>query len=880
MDRLTAKPWDTNDTHATLYFFCDDKIQEHRDASAIMRGILHQLLSDRPGLLKRHGRRHFKPRGTKAANELLTLWDFFLSVSQDEECPPLVVIIDAIDECEEKSRDRFLSLVVTFYSNLSAPTGTRVNSTNGNPVRMLITSRPEVSIADSLEMLDEVRLKAEDETESISKDVVLVTQQRLRDTLRRFNPPAYLVKNITEKLTGRAGHTFLWVALMLQMIERSAAASEEALEEILADLPEELDGIYENILARCQGRNRQKARTVLQIIVSAGRSLTLTELRFAMAVRPGDTAVDDLQPRLEPNMLRTLQVLCGPFLKITNSTVMLVHQTAKEFLVRAEAVDGIKGTSWKHSLDPGDSHLTMSRACVLALTEKRDISRKDATPFAWYARDCWVAHLLQCEDKIDGGLVEQVMSLHVAPSIPRERSAATQRLKRELGNLPYYLTRGKYHPDTSLDFASLCGFKRIIERLLEQGEAVNHVDRAGMTPIGYASISGREGAVRLLLERGADPILGKHGAVELAVTSRQPSVLEILLKSGAPRSTDGRGEMALAVETGHEALTRFLLDHGVPSDLGLNEVGETPLIFVAKRGNKNLVKALIAGLHSPDKFGRTALHFAAEHGHEQIVRILMAHGANINRKCDLGETALARAVKGGHVSIARYLLDQGADPNLADNWSSTPLWWAVIRGYETLVTLLLHLTLPKDCDRPGWEGSLGWWARRNGHDRIAKMVDAHAQYITARARPSGLDSPWPAVYSNLAVYPEVEGTVARALVCTGSNATFMSASFAEKCGTIRLIDRRFASHVRGNSTIRSPGRVHVVMIKLAGAQVVNSVVIVDDGGFDMMIGLDFLRRYQCTLDFRHNRLIMPFTKTPAPMLGSLVMRDSGDVFVW
>ncbi|KAK0742692.1 hypothetical protein B0T18DRAFT_305669, partial [Schizothecium vesticola] len=368
VDQLTANPphgkmpaSSVPVPYVTVYFFCDDKIQEHRDAPSIVRSILHQLVADRPSLVRRYFGSCFKSRGTAAAKELITLWDLFVAVCRDKECPPLVVIIDALDECEERTRSRLLSSIANLYSDRS------MNSEQSS-VKMLITSRPEISIADTLEALEEVRLKAEDETESISKDVVLVAKERLRATLQRFNPPAHAVQALTDRLTRQAGHTFLWVSLMLQMIERSAEASEESLSHILVDLPDGLDGVYEKILARTQGRNRQKARTILQVVVAASRPLNLAELNFAISVRMGDSTVDDLQTRLEPNLARTLQVLCGPFLKVTNSAVTLVHQTAKEFLLRIEGSEMGAATSWKHTLDPADAHLTIARACLLTLS--------------------------------------------------------------------------------------------------------------------------------------------------------------------------------------------------------------------------------------------------------------------------------------------------------------------------------------------------------------------------------------------------------------------------------------------------------------------------------------------------------------------------------
>jgi len=35
-------------------------------------------------------------------------------------------------------------------------------------------------------------------------------------------------------------------------------------------------------------------------------------------------------------------------------------------------------------------------------------------PFAMYALKFWIIHLLECEDKLDSDLVEQIVTLHAA----------------------------------------------------------------------------------------------------------------------------------------------------------------------------------------------------------------------------------------------------------------------------------------------------------------------------------------------------------------------------------------------------------------------------------------------------------------------------------
>lgn len=62
--------------------------------------------------------------------------------------------------------------------------------------------------------------------------------------------------------------------------------------------------------------------------------------------------------------------------------------------------------------------------------------------------------------------------------------------------------------------------------------------------------------------------------------------------------------------------------------------------------------------------GETALHRAAEYGHLELVRLLISHGAEIERRdhSPVGpKTALHIAAHNGHVPIVEELLQNGAD---------------------------------------------------------------------------------------------------------------------------------------------------------------------------------------------------------------------------
>src|SRR5256885_13645207 len=145
---------------------------------------------------------------------------------------------------------------------------------------------------------------------------------------------------------------------MLRLLEDCGDSSDEGLRKVLDDTTSGgyLFDVYGRILDRIPPQRKTEAKKVLQIAVIASRPSTLSEFNMALGIRSVDTSEDDVRPRLQKDLQRYLLRLCGPFLRVVTSTVQLVHQTAKEFLLNStgQAVQN----SWL--LEPTESHLLLA----------------------------------------------------------------------------------------------------------------------------------------------------------------------------------------------------------------------------------------------------------------------------------------------------------------------------------------------------------------------------------------------------------------------------------------------------------------------------------------------------------------------------------------
>ncbi|KAJ3280121.1 hypothetical protein HDU79_011981, partial [Rhizoclosmatium sp. JEL0117] len=124
----------------------------------------------------------------------------------------------------------------------------------------------------------------------------------------------------------------------------------------------------------------------------------------------------------------------------------------------------------------------------------------------------------------------------------------------------------------------------------------------------------------------------------------------------------------------------------------VNSDGETPLSLAAKKGNKKAVELFLehgANIESQNNERNTPLALAAFKGHKDIVQLLLLHKANIESQNKNGNTPLAIAVQQGHKETVKFLLDCGSKIESQDNHKNSPLALAAQMGHKETVELLL-----------------------------------------------------------------------------------------------------------------------------------------------------------------------------------------------
>jgi ankyrin repeat protein len=160
-------------------------------------------------------------------------------------------------------------------------------------------------------------------------------------------------------------------------------------------------------------------------------------------------------------------------------------------------------------------------------------------------------------------------------------------------------------------------------------------------------------------------------------------------------------------------------------------VGETPLIYAARLGHVDQVKALIdagADVKIKRKNGGSALNSAAN---TEIVDLLIRAGADVHATNGNDGTALDTAARNNNTEIVEKLLSMGARVNgQTSRGALTPLHMAAQYNSADATRLLSSRGGDIEAKDGGGRSPLNVAIRFNSHDTIAALLELGADYLS------------------------------------------------------------------------------------------------------------------------------------------------------
>lgn len=409
IDDLIKSQIESESEATIIYFFCQAGDDRLNHATGVVRGLIFMLVKQHPSLIiyVRHEydnrERVFEDRNTWEV--LLRIWKAMI---QDPILQTTYVIIDALDECTA-DLDHLLEFMI---QNLSS-------NAHG---RWLVSSRNEEWVVNHLEIqrqnasLSLELLSLELNSEFVSLAVETFIDHRLQKLSKAKSLSPETLSSVSEHVRSNADGTFLWVALVCEELSNPQLPSRHVLSK-LHQLPAGLNKLYQLMLDQIINPNyhdSELCKSILAIITTVYRPITLEELSSYIDLN-GDTTISDL-----PEIVRR----CGSFIVLRGSMIFLVHQSAKEFLVR-QAVQDI----FPHG--PAKTHYRIFSRSLQSMTRlRRDIyglvhpgydlekvQEPCPDPLATVRYSCvhWMDHLEACsqlicanfpEDLRDGGSID------------------------------------------------------------------------------------------------------------------------------------------------------------------------------------------------------------------------------------------------------------------------------------------------------------------------------------------------------------------------------------------------------------------------------------------------------------------------------------------
>ncbi|KAI7970196.1 hypothetical protein EIK77_008423 [Talaromyces pinophilus] len=674
------------------YFFKD---QDQNTVRQALCAVLHQLFSQKLSLI-RHAMQQLREDGAGLINSTRSLWKVLKNAAKDPQAGPLIIVLDALDECAESE---FAGLIENIDSQFED------DKLNDDKLKYLLTSRPYEQVVTKFRELfgafSNIRIPGEEKSEIISEEVNHVITYRINRLSKKKRLSTDLKDYLEQRLRNTTHRTYLWVYLVFDYLERETFKKTlKGVESVVATLPNNVNEAYEQILSK--SKKDSMVRKVLSIILAANRPLTLSEMNIAVNVDFNLQSIRDLDLEDKDDFKSRLRSWCGLFVSIHHDKVHFLHQTAREFLLADfPPANSLRDLRWYHSITTRQAHTVLAERCVLYLNlfKPDPDSSKDAKDYLFdhdghtfldYSAKNWGTHFWEADDAAIMPFVLRICSpdskSHSAWFIVYWESRRVG-VTSESGGVFWRRSTESAKDLTDLMVASLFGHHRVVDLLLERGANIDHEDGNGWTALAWATEAAHWDVVALLLRAGA--------TVDCKYNVRYEE------KQGI-----GRGSGRYFFKEGH-ILRQHV--HDVDKNTGRGYIlvaGEherTPLSRAAEEGYVAVVKFLIesgkADVNWKDKKGWMPLSWAIEGNHWAAVRQLIRAGAKVHYKYNVsyeavGEyeatTPLSRAAeKGLELVVAMLLETREAHVDWADEKGWTSLSWAVERSWGGVVVLLL-----------------------------------------------------------------------------------------------------------------------------------------------------------------------------------------------
>lgn len=254
-----------------------------------------------------------------------TLWSLLSNLLSDPTFSRIYCVIDAVEECENH-QDVFLSQLKRIFKR------TKDKRQNQPILKLLLTSRPTSDISHELAAFDTIKLETKNE------DLQYFVHDEVAGLPEVFSKP--MREEAIKQLLQGAEQTFLWVSIVVGELKRLRFPSIATVRQVIAKFPKALDQLYSKIVNEIFLDPEDIHIQILLWVVYARESLTLDQLQTAIAMKIECKTLGDMEQHLIVLSEETIYDHLGVIVKLVYNRVHLIHQSAKDFLLKETKLAG------------------------------------------------------------------------------------------------------------------------------------------------------------------------------------------------------------------------------------------------------------------------------------------------------------------------------------------------------------------------------------------------------------------------------------------------------------------------------------------------------------------------------------------------------------
>lgn len=273
---------DTN----TIYFPGTSLPHVGTDPSGVYRSLLAQLFLQDPHLRKAlvalHERRCCSSRGLEDDAAVVSFFaDDYVASRIETPARRTFVFVDVADDCGPA----YLRDLLAHLAQLARSSDFSVCVASGDPLGGIVDSSSDC------------------DSDSDSSIVSVPVQHRNADDILRYVNLALVAEweerdRTVSRVGAKAAGVFLWADIVVNILNAAIGegASQDLIEHTLDEMPGDLHGLYEWMLATLNDRERAEARVLFQWVVLAAEPLRLNDLLVAVRLTLASSHDDDFSP--------------------------------------------------------------------------------------------------------------------------------------------------------------------------------------------------------------------------------------------------------------------------------------------------------------------------------------------------------------------------------------------------------------------------------------------------------------------------------------------------------------------------------------------------------------------------------------------------------